>query len=115
MSDSNRENKLSKHTAPRDLDEIEGLNIKDLLTEERGARTHARTRASTHALPIGAIQEEPEPLALVGLSVRVKPLTYKALQFAMREQKRTGASPASRQDIVETALVEWLKKNRYLS
>ena len=107
MSANPRENKLSKYATPTDLEQIPGLS--DILeSEKKSARTHARTPALTQG------NEEPEPLALVGLSVRVQPQTYKALQRAMREQKRKGKVPMSRQAIVEVAIVEWLKTEGYL-
>src|ERR1041385_7766134 len=98
MSVNPRENKLSKYATPTDLEDIPGLT--DLLEKDKkSARTHARSHVLTQTI------DGPEPLALVSLSVRVKPQTYKALQRAMLERKLKVQPPITRQDIVETALI----------
>lgn len=51
----------------------------------------------------------------VPLTTRLQPKTANALRRAYLEQKLNGRTPATQQEIVEAALVDWLRRNDYLS
>jgi hypothetical protein len=108
MSGNSRENKLSKLATPSDIEEIEGLNLKDL-TEKRSARVHAFTHASVRAQ-----QEIGEYAARVTISGRVSIPIASALRRAYMEHRAQGKQPATRDGIIAEALADWLKKHNYL-
>lgn len=109
MSGNSRENKLSKLATPSDIEEIEGLNLKDLTTEKRSARVHASTQASGRAQ-----QEIGEYAARVTISGRVSIPVASALRRAYMEHRAQGKQPATRDGIIAEALADWLKKHNYL-
>jgi len=51
---------------------------------------------------------------LVPLTTRLQPKTADALRRAYLEQKLRRQQPATQQEIVEAALVEWLNSHGYL-
>jgi len=109
MSGNSRENKLSKLATPSDIEEIEGLNLKDLTTEKRSARVHASTQASVHTS-----QETGEYAARVTISGRVSIPVASALRRAYMKHRAEGKHPATRDGIIAEALEDWLKKHNYL-
>lgn len=54
------------------------------------------------------------PPLLVPLTTRLQPRTANALRRAYLEQKLKGHTPATQQEIVETALEDWLRRHEYL-
>ena len=67
------------------------------------------------AFPSAAIAPEPAaaPPKISNLSVRIDSRIAAALLRAMTERRIEGTSPATQQDIVAEAMVEWLKKHGY--
>jgi hypothetical protein len=80
-------------------------------------------KMSTSALKQHVIEESPQTsitLAVAptsamtsNLSVRIDPRIAAATLRAMTERKIEGISPATQQDIVAEAMVDWLKKHGY--
>lgn len=63
--------------------------------------------------------EEEEAYGLIGhllapLTTRIQPETADALKRAYLEQKLRRRRPATQQEIIETALSDWLARNGYL-
>ncbi len=61
-----------------------------------------------------ALASAPPPAMTSNLSVRIDPRIAAATLRAMTERKIEGISPATQQDIVAEAMVDWLTKHRYL-
>ncbi len=55
----------------------------------------------------------PAPVVPSNLSVRIDPSIAAATLRAMTERKIHGITPATQQDIVAEAMVDWLKKHGY--
>jgi hypothetical protein len=57
----------------------------------------------------------PKPVTTSNLSVRIDARITAAYLRAMTERKIQGITPATQQEIVAEAMVDWLKKHGYLS
>ena len=60
-----------------------------------------------------ALASAPAPVMTSNLSVRIDPRITAATLRAMTERKIEGIAPATQQDIVAEAMVDWLKKHGY--
>jgi len=66
----------------------------------------------TPSTPI-ALASAPPPAMTSNLSVRIDPRIAAATLRAMTERKIEGIAPATQQDIVAEAMLDWLKKHGY--
>ena len=62
-----------------------------------------------------ALAPAPKPVTTSNLSVRIDARITAAYLRAMTERKIQGITPATQQEIVAEAMVDWLKKHGYLS
>jgi hypothetical protein len=67
----------------------------------------------TEPTPI-ALAPAPKPVTTSNLSVRIDARITAAYLRAMTERKIQGITPATQQEIVAEAMVDWLKKHGYL-
>ncbi len=65
--------------------------------------------------PTVALAPTPKPVTTSNLSVRIDARITAAYLRAMTERKIQGITPATQQEIVAEAMVDWLKKHGYLS
>lgn len=75
----------------------------------------ALKRHFTEEFPTATIAPEhaAAPLKISNLSVRIDSRIAASLLRAMTERRIEGAIPATQQDIVAEAMVDWLKKHGY--
>ena len=76
---------------------------------------HASEPAPTQAPVSVDVELGLEPQLMANLSVRMPRETAVALNRAVSTRKITGEQPYSKQDIVTTALNQWLKKSGFLT
>lgn len=74
-----------------------------------GRRSH-RTRKQTHAQR----PERSDPPVLQNVTTRLSQETNMLLTEAALRQRLKRVTPATRQDIIEAALLQWLRKTGYL-
>ena len=83
--------------------------------EEPKMSKPALKRHVAEEFPTAIIPPEPAaaPLKISNLSVRIDSRIAASLLRAMTERRIEGATPATQQDIVADAMVDWLKKHGY--
>ena len=83
--------------------------------EEPKMSKPALKRHVAEEFPTAIIPPEPAaaPLKISNLSVRIDSRIAASLLRAMTERRIEGTAPATQQDIVADAMVDWLKKHGY--